>query len=728
VESIPNVKTGNIPQELRDRDQWVLWRYKKRDGIDKPKKVPFQPGGRARADVSDPATWASFGQVLEELRGPRRYDGIGFVFSKDDPYFGADLDGTNPDDERAARFADGFDTYCERSPSGRGLHFIGRGEVPAGTKGPDGEIYCRGRYFTMTGDVVRDAPIRDAQDAAMDFYAWLRRNRPGFNGSAVKPGAPTSPPMEDAEVLELARRARNGADFETVYSGGGAFNSASERDLRLASMVAFWTQDPDQIIRIMRGSGCYRPKMDRQDYMRRTIDKALAELEATYSPGASEASQEASEEPPDRGDTPRRKADKEHKHLNMLYGWMHRYPDRAATMGALHAYRDGWWRRQSEAETRAEVHASILADAEHDPRARVVADVAQMAHHHLYVPEDRWDADPDIVVVENGTLEIGASPPVLRDHRKDDYALSALPIRYDPAAGAPRWHSDVLGRLQDGEAEFLKRFAGYALTTRTDHEIAVWISGESGSGKSTFVETVAALAGTRAGTLSLPKLQTSFGLSNIPGKTLLIATEQPSVYLEDSHLLDGLISGELLTIEVKYRPAFDYAPTAKLLWAMNTLPTVRNPEGGIFRRVRVLEWAPKLENEDTALKAHLRTHELPGVLNWALEGLAELREAGRFEVPETVKNATDEFKKNSDVLGLFLEERCHLGKGNRADRDTLYEVYKNWCALAGHRPQGLIAWARNLNRREGVKVVRSNNVRTVHGVALSASSAGKEPG
>ncbi|HYZ47039.1 MAG TPA: phage/plasmid primase, P4 family, partial [Actinomycetota bacterium] len=377
-----------------------------------------------------------------------------------------------------------------------------------------------------------------------------------------------------------------------------------------------------------------------------------------------------------------------------------------------------------------EVHESILADGEHDPKARVVADVTQMAHHHLYVPEDRWDADPNIVVVENGTLEIGASPPVLREHRKDDYALSSLPIRYDPAAEAPRWHSDVLGRLDDGEADFLKRFAGYCLTTYTDQEIAVWISGESGSGKSTFVETVAALAGTRAGTLSLPKLQTPFGLSNIPGKTLLIATEQPSVYLEDSHLLDALISGELVNIDVKYRPSFDYLPTAKLLWAMNTLPTVRNPEGGIFRRVKVLEWAPRLEAdaEDTGLKDHLRARELPGVLNWALEGLAELREQGAFDIPETVRDATEQFRKNSDVLGLFLEERCHVGTGRQVERDTLYEVYKNWCALAGHRPQGLIAWARNLNRREGVKVVRSNNVRTVHGVALSASSAGKEPG
>ena len=59
---MPNVNAANIPQELKDRPQWVLWRYETRDG--KPTKVPYSATTGRRAAVDTPATWATFGQTL----------------------------------------------------------------------------------------------------------------------------------------------------------------------------------------------------------------------------------------------------------------------------------------------------------------------------------------------------------------------------------------------------------------------------------------------------------------------------------------------------------------------------------------------------------------------------------------------------------------------------------------------------------------------------------------
>ena len=268
----------NVPKELQQLDQWVMWRKEVRKG--EPTKVPYQTN-RKRADSTKPDTWTSFEATLETLGGGNHFDGVGFVFSPEDPYSGGDIDKAT--EEEARPWIERFDSYTERSPSGEGFHFICKAKVPKGTNRDEGELYSSGRFFTMTGDVVHDKPIREAQDAAEEFYAFLRRHESDPNEAEERPA--TTPPMTDAEVVRLAENAKNGHDFSVVYRGGGSFKSDSERDLSLASRLAFWTQDEVQIERIMRGSGCAREKWEKhRTYLLDTIRKATDSLTETYHP------------------------------------------------------------------------------------------------------------------------------------------------------------------------------------------------------------------------------------------------------------------------------------------------------------------------------------------------------------------------------------------------------------------------------------------------------------
>ncbi len=262
-----------IPEELRMAPSWVLWKKEQRDR--KPTKVLYQVNHR-RADSTAPRTWTTFEGAVEAFEQDDFFDGIGFVFHPDNPYCGADIDDVT--EEQARRWIDRFDSYTESSPSGNGFHIICKAEVPKGTNRDEGELYSSGRFFTMTGNVVRDAPVREAQDAADEFYRFLRRD----DQEPAPPPAPAST-LTDAEVVRLAENAKNGAEFSIVYRGGGQFKSDSERDLSLASRLAFWTQDEAQIERIMRGSGCGREKWSKhRTYLRDTIRKALSGLTETY--------------------------------------------------------------------------------------------------------------------------------------------------------------------------------------------------------------------------------------------------------------------------------------------------------------------------------------------------------------------------------------------------------------------------------------------------------------
>src|SRR5829696_5519436 len=288
-----------IPEELRTASSWVLWKKEYRDG--KPTKVLYQANHR-RADSTAPATWTTFEDAVEALEEDDFFDGVGFVFHPDNPYCGADIDDITEDEAR--HWIERFDSYTERSPSGNGFHIICKAEVPKGTNRTEGELYSSGRFFTMTGDVVRDAPIREAQDAAEEFYKFLRRA-----DQEPAPPATSTSTLTDAEVVRLAENAKNGAEFGVVYRGGGQFKSNSERDLSLASRLAFWTQDEAQIERIMRGSGCAREKWNKhRTYLRDTVGKALSDVTETYTTPGEKVYFRGRSTTPETAEEPRRKA------------------------------------------------------------------------------------------------------------------------------------------------------------------------------------------------------------------------------------------------------------------------------------------------------------------------------------------------------------------------------------------------------------------------------------
>jgi len=149
-----------IPDELTARAQWLIWRYGKRER--KPTKIPVDPNSGGPGKVDDPATWSSYDEACA-ARDRFCCDGIGFVFTCDDPYVGIDLDHCR--DPRSGQIVpeaqaiiDEFATYAEASVSGSGVHLILRGVMPPGSRhrgridGLEVEVYEKGRYFVTTGE------------------------------------------------------------------------------------------------------------------------------------------------------------------------------------------------------------------------------------------------------------------------------------------------------------------------------------------------------------------------------------------------------------------------------------------------------------------------------------------------------------------------------------------------------------------------------------------------
>jgi P4 family phage/plasmid primase-like protien len=363
--------------------------------------------------------------------------------------------------------------------------------------------------------------------------------------------------------------------------------------------------------------------------------------------------------------------------------WLYKRKNvRSSPHGWLH-YADGWWRLLDEGL----ITQDILRLMDRSPgkvNANRLKSVFTLARHHSYVKGEVWDANKDIVVCTNGTLDLNTYK--LRDHRPEDRALGGLPFDYDPNAMAEAWNEFIGKRLPAEEWEFLQEFVGYSLTTDCSYEIAIWLVGEGGTGKSTFVEGVQGIAGNRAAGLSLTDIERSpFALEGLVGKTLLTATEQPATFIKYVDLLNKIISGEVVQVNRKNKPILDVRSTAKILWAMNRTPQVREEGSGFFRRIHPITFPPLDGPKVPAIKERIMTLEGPGILAWAVEGLKRLRERDGFDVSESVREAMAGYELGNDPPAQFLAELCELGETYETTAPELHETYTAWCKLYGYK-------------------------------------------
>lgn len=269
-------KLRNIPSEMQSLNQWVLWRYVEKDG--KQTKIPYTFTGHA-ASVIDPRTWCSFEQALAVCSN---FNGIGFVLHHTDPFTIIDLDNkpehpcTPEQLERHTKIFEAFDSYTERSVSGTGVHIVIRGRIPSGVHRDNVEAYSTSRFMICTGDVIRNTPISDHQPMLDLLYGEMKP--PETTTLTDIDGI-----LDDKEVCEMAMRAINADKYNSLCRGEIAeYPSQSEADFALLSIIAYYTQDNEQVRRLFRMTALGKRAKAIQDnvYLNRCLEKIRAKQPA----------------------------------------------------------------------------------------------------------------------------------------------------------------------------------------------------------------------------------------------------------------------------------------------------------------------------------------------------------------------------------------------------------------------------------------------------------------
>lgn len=300
-----NVKTENIPEELKKRGLFCLWKYEERKG--KRTKVPYNPNDYTqRGDSTQKACFAEFDSVIfaaeeAQILSGMSFDGIGIgIF---DRIGGVDIDHCILSDgslsEMAAEIVEIMDSYTEISPSGQGLRILF--SVPQGfsydrerfyiKKSDIGlECYLPGmtnRFLTITGNALRDQDLQERQALPDRSQELLRVIQKYMKRKETPQGQRQTGQVMSLSDQDLIRKACNSSqEFAALFSGEWqllGYPSQSEADMALCNHLAFWTgRDYGRIDSLFRQSGLYRTKWERGDYRSGTIRAAIRDCATVY--------------------------------------------------------------------------------------------------------------------------------------------------------------------------------------------------------------------------------------------------------------------------------------------------------------------------------------------------------------------------------------------------------------------------------------------------------------
>jgi putative DNA primase/helicase len=301
----------------------------------------------------------------------------------------------------------------------------------------------------------------------------------------------------------------------------------------------------------------------------------------------------------------------------------------------------------------------------------------------MQITYDQWPHHPDLLATPAGVVNLRTGE--IRDARPDDLIRQLTAIA--PAEGCPTWLKfidDATGG-DTSLALFLQIWAGYTLTGHTREEQFVFAYGVGGSGKSTFFDTLFAIAGSYAGVLPMTALRLSkydqhpTDLAGVSMARIVTAHETEANAKWNEARIKAMVSGEntQLTARFMRRDFFTYTPRFKLSITGNEKPQIQDTSGGMQRRLLLIPFNHPPARPDRDLADKLRA-EWPGILQWAIDGAVMWHHVGFF-TPKVVKRETRKYFEAEDHFGTWLRECCERVLQEKCSASDLYD---SWAAYA----------------------------------------------
>ncbi|WP_416353911.1 DNA primase family protein [Agrilactobacillus fermenti] len=309
----------------------------------------------------------------------------------------------------------------------------------------------------------------------------------------------------------------------------------------------------------------------------------------------------------------------------------------------------------------------------------------------LEMAHDKFpEGDLNKLVLANGVYDLKADTfetsfdPAL-------HARVSYPVEYDAEAECPTFDGFLTWLVGTENKPFIYEWLGYLFYRNYPIQKMLFLLGPGGTGKSTLINIMQALIGEKAySAVTLESLMTKqFAPSGLYQKTANFDSDAKPEYLNDGAVLKMLTGEDTFYADVKYGQPLVFHNFAKLTFAMNKLPAMRDFSGGLKRRTIIIKVNKKVTN-DIKQKYPLSRilQELPGIFNQAMIALRRALEKRQFTLSESSEKDLADWIKSNDQVGRFIDEACEVGKDFTEKAEDLYLGYSEYSNDAGEKPLG----------------------------------------
>ena len=367
----------------------------------------------------------------------------------------------------------------------------------------------------------------------------------------------------------------------------------------------------------------------------------------------------------------------------------------------LYLYDGKFWVRMEDSEIKHFIARAALSMGYYSPADAKTSGFEKAAFDQFmtsaYLPTPDIDKSKVLINLQNGTYEVTENGGILREHRKEDFITYCLPFSYDADATAPLFQKYINRVLPDiSSQQVLQDFHGYIFTKGIKLEKSLILLGGGQNGKSVQYEISSALLGEQnVSTKSLGDLVNNDSGNDNRAKLkdkLVNYGSEISAGNMDIDMFKRLVSGEPVSAREKYKTSFDLRNNCKFIFNANKLPANIEHTQAYFRRFLIIPYNETISDseKDPELHTKIIANELPGVLNWAIEGLNRILKHKKFSECIVAKEALDAYKKESNSVAMMIEEEGFVD-GHKDDKDyriptaSIYKIYRDYCNDSGIR-------------------------------------------
>lgn len=728
-----------VPDDLQHYPNWITFKIEEftdTKGNVKRTKIPYTPTTGMKASTTNPATWVDFDTALA---CESNYDGLGFVFTNS-PFAGVDLDNVGNEikafekgdlNNIVGEFHEALQTYMEISPSGNGVHFIVKGELPAGKrKIGDVEMYETNRYFTVTGD-----QLGEYDGVNSDVTEPLKRLHNKYLGASDSAQVDCSSfdalpsygnELDSEAVLQSLKKGKDGDKWIDLLMSGDwhkyGYPSRSDAELAVVSKLGFFSNyDKHVMDEIYKLSQLVDEKWERPSSPTKvyTLAKVIAnrpkdggyKAKSDFDLKIKDDSESLNIDElakktmycswDDSGNAER---------FKIVFGDDFLYN---TTAQEWYMYNEKVW--QPDEMLVSETCATAITDVmKREPinappdevkKIKEIKDrfIKETRNHNkkmnmlksarslLPITGESFDRAGNVINLQNGYFDLNKNEFKEHDSKKLFTLISNA--TYNPDATSPLWEKFIEDSfLGDVELiEYVQRAVGYSISNSVAERLMFFLFGqETGTGKSVFTNVLNELLGSYSQNIKPESLMVDRNktgdsadpsIAKLKGARLVTTSESSEAGKIDESLIKRITGGDRITARFLHKNEITYTPEFKIWMATNYKPIVQNNDSAIWQRLVVIPMdnvVPASE-ADMNLTSKLKA-EIDGILNWAIEGYYKYLDHGlRKSEPEAIKEQRKSYHEENDTVGRFIEECCILDSQASVKSSDIWNVYKIWC-------------------------------------------------